>query len=135
MQTHDPTTQLTWQAQGKALDDKLSKRRIPLDPAGYFIIYLDIEAGLICARHFLVTVNARGLAIDPATGKALNAKTVAPNPLNKTFQGRTAKELCIQIFDQKEESFVTYLNHAAYLGRELMRAEYALFHGETYIQD
>jgi len=135
MQTNNPTTRQQWQTQGNALDDKLSKRHISLDPAGYFIIYLDLDAGLICARHFLVTVNERGLAIDPATGKALNAKTVAPNPLNKTFQARTAKELCIQIFDQKDESFVTYLNHAAYLGREFMRAEYALFRGEIYIQD
>jgi hypothetical protein len=35
-----------------AIDDKLSKRYIDLDPNGYFIIYLDPEAGLICAKHF-----------------------------------------------------------------------------------
>ena len=31
-----------------AIDDKLSKRFLELDPAGYFIIYLDRGAGLIC---------------------------------------------------------------------------------------
>ncbi|NMF66595.1 hypothetical protein DP113_20060 [Brasilonema octagenarum UFV-E1] len=29
-----------------AIDDKLSKRFLELDPAGYFIIYLDPGAGL-----------------------------------------------------------------------------------------
>ena len=36
----------------KAIDDKLSQRYIDLDPAGYFIIYIDREEGLIFAKHF-----------------------------------------------------------------------------------
>jgi hypothetical protein len=36
----------------KAIDDRLSQRHIDLDPSGYFIIYLDREAGLICAKHY-----------------------------------------------------------------------------------
>ena len=70
-----------------AIDDKLSKRFLELDPAGYFIIYLDREAGLICAKHFSNEVNEQGL------------------------------------------------DHAAYLGRELMRAELALATGQDYVQD
>ncbi len=35
-----------------AIDDKLSQRHIDLDPGGYFIIYLDRDAGLIYAKHF-----------------------------------------------------------------------------------
>ena len=54
-----------------ALDDKLSQRYIDLDPGGYFIIYLDREAGLICAKHFTNIINERGLAVDPETGKPI----------------------------------------------------------------
>ncbi len=124
-----------WQAQAQSIDQQLSRRHIPLDPEGYFVIRLDLEQGLIIAQFFLVTVNARGLAIDPETGKPLNAKAKAPNPLHKTFSGRTAKELCVQIFEQEGSPVVSYLDHAAYLGRELQRAEYCLFDGSAYIQD
>jgi dihydropteroate synthase len=124
-----------WQEQAQSIDTKLSKRHIPLDPAGYFVIYLDRAQGLICARHFLVTVNERGLAIDPSTGKPLNAKAPAPNPLNKIFQAHTAKELCVAIFEQEKPPVVSYLDHAAYLGREFQRAEYALLHNVEYVQD
>ncbi|WP_245395631.1 DUF4346 domain-containing protein [Anthocerotibacter panamensis] len=124
-----------WQAQALHLDQQLSKRHIPLDPAGYFIIYVDHQEKLICARHFLVTVNERGLAIDPTTGKPISAKAPAPNPLNKVFQARTAKEMCVHLFEQEDQPLVTYFNHAAYLGREFQRAEYALLHGTEYIQD
>ncbi|MDF5712238.1 MAG: DUF4346 domain-containing protein, partial [Nostoc sp. S4] len=56
-----------------AIDYKLSKRFLKLDPAGYFIIYLDREAGLICAKHFTNEVNEQGLAVDPKTGKPIPA--------------------------------------------------------------
>jgi hypothetical protein len=54
-----------------AIDNKLSKRFLELDPAGYFIIYLDREAGLICTKHFTNEVNEQGLAVDPETGKPI----------------------------------------------------------------
>ncbi|WP_287130196.1 DUF4346 domain-containing protein [Candidatus Cyanaurora vandensis] len=123
-----------WQGQGNQLDHRLSKRHIPLDPLGYFIIFVDPAQGQIGARHFTVTVNARGLAIDPITGKPLNAKSILPDPPTQEFRARTAKEMCIQIFEGKT-ALVSYLDHAAYLGREFQKAEYALFTGSPYIQD
>jgi hypothetical protein len=54
-----------------ALDDKLSNRYIELDPQGYFIIYVDREARLICAEHFSNVINDKGLACDPETGEPL----------------------------------------------------------------
>ncbi len=57
-----------------AIDDKLSQRHIDLDPGGYFIIYLDREAGLICAKHFTNVIDERGLAVDPETGKVIPAR-------------------------------------------------------------
>jgi len=55
-----------------AIDHQLSKRPIALDPAGYFIIYLDREAGLICAKHYSNIINEKGLAVDPETGKVIS---------------------------------------------------------------
>ena len=43
------------------LDNELSKRHIDLDPGGYFIIYLEREAGMICAKHYTNTINEKGL--------------------------------------------------------------------------
>ncbi|MBT9311461.1 DUF4346 domain-containing protein [Leptothoe kymatousa] len=121
----------------KALDDKLSKRFIELDPNGYFLIYLDPEQALICAKHFTNVINDKGVACDPETGKPLIAKKNAP-PRQETriYQGRTAKELCMKIFEDKENPCpISYLDHAAYLGREFVRAEIALINGGEYIQD
>lgn len=118
-----------------AIDNKLSGRFINLDPGGYFIIYLDREVGLICAKHFTNTINERGLAVDPETGKPISVRGKVERTATKVFSGKTAKELCIQVFEQDQPSLVTYLDHAAYLGREFVRAEIALVNGQDYIQD
>lgn len=120
-----------------ALDNKLSKRYIELDPAGYFLIYLDTDANLICAKHFTNTINHKGVACDPETGEPLctNGKSPA-RQATQLFTGRTAKELCMKIFEDKENPCpLTYLDHAAYLGREFVRAEIALLNGTEYVQD
>ena len=121
----------------KALDDRLSKRFIELDPDGYFLIYLDPEQGLICAKHFTNVINDKGVACDPETGKPLLAKKNAPpRQATRLYQARTAKELCIQIFEDKDNPCpISYLDHAAYLGREFVRAEMALVSGQPYVQD
>lgn len=119
-----------------ALDNKLSKRYIELDPDGYFLIYLDRDAGLICAKHFTNTINDKGLACDPETGKPLSVRGQNIRKESRFFTGRTAKELCIAIFETKETSCpISYLDHAAYLGREFVRAEIALVNGTEYVQD
>lgn len=118
-----------------AIDHKLSQRHIDLDPAGYFIIYLDREAGLICAKHFTNVINDRGLATDPETGKPIPARGRVERTHTKVYSGRTAKELCVEIFEQTQPSPVTCLDHAAYLGREFVRAEIALVTGQEYVQD
>ena len=117
------------------IDDKLSKRQIELDPGGYFIIYLDREAGLICAKHFTNAIDEKGLAVDPETGKPIPAKGKVKRTHTTVFSGRTAKELCVKIFEETSPCPVTMLNHAAYLGREFVRAENALLSGAEYVQD
>lgn len=118
-----------------AIDDKLSKRYIDLDPEGYFIIYLDREAGLICAKHFTNVINERGLAVDPETGKPIPVRGKVERTHTRVFSGRTAKELCVQLFEQTQPCPLTRLDHAAYLGREFVRAEIALVNGQEYVQD
>jgi dihydropteroate synthase len=117
------------------IDEKLSKRHIDLDPGGYFIIYLDRDAGLICAKHFTNVINDRGLAVDPQTGKPIPVRGKVERTHTKIYQGRTAKEICIEIFEQDQPSPLTHLDHAAYLGREFVRAEIALVTGKEYVQD
>jgi dihydropteroate synthase len=119
----------------KAIDDQLSKRHIDLDPGGYFIIYLDRDAQLICAKHFTNIIDERGLAVDPETGKVIPAKGKVERKAENLFTGKTAKELCVKIFEQTQPCPVTMLDHAAYLGREFMRAENALIYQEEYVQD
>ncbi|MGF1570466.1 MAG: DUF4346 domain-containing protein [Nodosilinea sp.] len=123
-------------SQLQALDDQLSKRFIALDPGGYFLIYLDPDQGLICAKHFANIINDKGLACDPATGQPLPVRGPVERVPTHTYTGRTAKELCIAIFeDAATPCPIAYLDHAAYLGREFMRAEAALVTGQPYVQD
>lgn len=119
----------------KAIDDKLSQRHIDLDPSGYFIIYLDREAGLICAKHYTNVINDRGLAADPETGEVIPVRGKVERTHAAIFTGKTAKQLCVKIFEETDPVPVTMLDHAAYLGREFVRAEMALINGEEYIQD
>jgi dihydropteroate synthase len=118
-----------------AIDDKLSQRHIDLDPAGYFIIYLDREAKLICAKHFTNAIDDRGLAVDPETGKVIPARGKVERTYTTIFSGRTAKELCVKIFEETKPCPLTMFDHAAYLGREFVRAEIALVTGQDYVQD
>ncbi|NJN57194.1 MAG: DUF4346 domain-containing protein [Leptolyngbyaceae cyanobacterium SL_5_9] len=117
------------------IDRKHSQRYIELDPGGYFIIYLDRQAELICVKHFTNVISEKGLALDPETGKPIPVRGKVERTANAVFSGRTAKELCIKLFEEMQPPLVNYLDHAAYLGRELVRAETALVTGEEYVQD
>ncbi|MEL6459173.1 MAG: DUF4346 domain-containing protein [Cyanobacteria bacterium J06621_15] len=119
----------------KAIDDKLSQRYIELDPAGYFIIYIDQEQGLIFAKHFTNIIDERGLAVDPETGKVIPAKGKVERTHTTVYSGRTAKELSVKILEETKPCPITMLDHAAYLGREFVRAEIALTAGQEYVQD
>jgi len=117
------------------IDKRLSKRHIDLDPGGYFIIFIDREASLICAKHFTNIIDDRGLAIDPETGKPIPAKGKVERQETKTFTARTGKEMSVKIFEETCPCPVKKLDHAAYLGREFLRAETALLTNKEYIQD
>ena len=118
-----------------AIDRELSNRQIDLDPNGYFIIYVDRELGSICAKHYTNIIDDRGLAIDPDTGKVIPAKGKVTRTSTILYVGRTAKELCVKVLEQTQPCPVSMMDHAAYLGREFVRAEIALLSGAEYIQD
>lgn len=79
------------------------------DPAGYFVVHVDQRRTCLLLEHYQTT----GL-------------------LDGFIQGRTAAELYTPAI---ERGWVSRLDHAAYLGRELARAEQALRTGGPYVQD
>jgi len=117
------------------LDNRLSNRFIELDPEGYFIISIDREKELICAEHYTNAINDQGLAVDPNTGEVIACKGAKPRQAVQLFTGKTAKEICVKLLEETKPIPISMPDHAAYLGREFMRAEIALKTGEEYIQD
>ena len=83
--------------------------RMVADPAGYFVVYVDRRRGLLSLEHY---TNA--------------------GVLDAVVEGRSAVEVYTPVI---ERGLISRLDHAAYLGRELARAEHALRSGELYIQD
>jgi len=83
--------------------------RVEIDRAGYFVIVPDAEPRIISVEHY---------AYD--------------NQLQHVIEGRDARSLYWTII---EHGWVSQLSHAAYLGKELTRAELALTLGLRYVQD
>ncbi len=79
------------------------------DPTGYFVIYVDRLQHRLSLEHY----RKDGL-------------------LDTTIEGLTAAEVYIPAI---ERGLLSRLDHAAYLGRELARAERALQANEPYVQD
>lgn len=84
-------------------------QRLVADPAGYFVVYADRSRRLISLEHY----SNDGV-------------------LDAVIEGKTAAELYPPAIDR---GLISRLDHAAYLGRELSRAEESLRTGVTYIQD
>ena len=83
--------------------------KLVLDPAGYFVVIPDRTQQQLVLEHY----SNKGI-------------------LNRVFTSDTAASLYMQVI---KIELISRLDHAAYLGRELARAEHALTSGEKYIQD
>lgn len=120
----------------KLLDDKLSFRPLDLDPAGYFVIFVDFLEKVIVAKHYRNVINSEGYACDPKTGKVIPCDgSYKPEPF-QIYRGRSAKEISVDILEKPNlEPSVTFLSHANYLGREFQKAEIALYSNTEYVQD
>lgn len=80
-----------------------------MDKAGYFVIIPQPEKGIIAAEHYSYD-----------------------NRLLRVVEGRDARSIYWTII---ENGWVTQLSHAAYLGRELAKAELSVKIGFKYVQD
>ena len=121
--------------QRRALDERLSQRFIALDPAGYFLIKLDREAGELIAEHYGNGIDERGLATDPETGEVISCRGAGPREPLAIYRARSAKELGMVLCEGEGPHPLSCLDHALYLGRELQKAERCLEEGSEYIQD
>ncbi len=83
--------------------------RVVMDKAGYFVIVPVADKGVISVEHY---------AYD--------------NTLLRTIEGANARALYLTIIDN---GCISELSHAAYLGKELAKAELCLVHGFKYVQD
>ena len=81
--------------------------RIKLDKAGYFVI--NIENDMLLVEHY-------------------NYK----EKLIRTIEGKEARSIYLTIV---RNGWVSKLDHAAYLGKELARAELSIKHGFDFVQD
>lgn len=84
-------------------------QRMVSDPAGYFVVYVDRPRRVLSVEHY--------------TNNGV---------LDVVVEGRCAAELYTPIV---ERGLISRLDHAAYFGRELARAERALATGDVYVQD
>lgn len=84
-------------------------KEIILDKAGYFVVLPVVERNLINVEHY---------AYD--------------NTLLHIIEGPNARSLYLAIIDH---GWITELSHAAYLGKELARAELSTQGGFKYVQD
>ncbi|MEM2904787.1 MAG: dihydropteroate synthase-like protein [Candidatus Bathyarchaeia archaeon] len=82
-----------------------------MDPKGYFRVQLDRESGQLVAAHF-------------RPGETASADVI--------LKAKRAEALYKAIVDQ---GLLSTLDHAAYLGLELGKAELALKTGRSYVQD
>ncbi len=82
---------------------------VKLDKAGYFVILPLSDRGAI---------NVEQYSYD--------------HTLLRVIEGPTARAIYSQII---QSGWVTEMSHAAYLGKELAKAECSLQHGFKYIQD
>ena len=117
------------------IDRVLSERFIALDPSGYFLITLEVQTKEIVVRHFGNDIDELGRAIDQETGIPISCKGEKVRKPLKTYKGKSAKEVGIQLTEGEGPNPISRIDHALYLGRELQRAETCLVKGDKYIQD
>ena len=79
------------------------------DPAGFFVLYPDAPRRCVIVEHY-TNAGVLDCVLEDASPTALYATAI-------------------------ERKLVTRLDHAAYLGRELARAQRAMETGEPYVQD
>ncbi len=91
-----------------AVEEVAGPARLRLDPTGYFVVYPDRARGRLMLEHY----SNQGV-------------------LDRVFAATAPAALYAAVI---EAGLISRLDHAAYLGRELARAEAALATGAAYVQ-
>ncbi|MDA8259191.1 MAG: tetrahydromethanopterin S-methyltransferase subunit A [Betaproteobacteria bacterium] len=104
-----PVNEITAEAPVVSVQRAVEPARLVSDPAGYLVIYPDRRRHLLMLEHY-ANNGVLTRVIEGATPTALYGTVIA-------------------------EGLISRLDHAAYLGRELARAQHALATGEDYVQD
>ena len=105
-----------------------------MDKKGYFMVKVDREKFVIRVSFHSCIVNEKGEFLD-LEGNRLTCYGTGPEPL-KVWECRTAKELTVQVLEQWESANdLLSVGHGGYLGREVQKAEAALYDGSSYQQD
>ncbi|HVY67132.1 MAG TPA: DUF4346 domain-containing protein [Gammaproteobacteria bacterium] len=107
-------------------------------PVNAGIITHEDESGL---EHLVVPLDVRYEVHADKTGRfdirlaeqsiIVEHRNARNEPL-RIIEGKTARDICLTLI---RNGWVSRLDHAAYLGRELARAELALRSGQVYAQD
>lgn len=93
----------------KIKSKKQSKTTIKLDKAGYFVILPSKKDGIILVEHYSYD-----------------------NKLLREIEGKNSRDIYFTIINNR---WVTELSHAAYLGKELTKAELSIKKGFKFVQD
>ncbi|KAL7491498.1 hypothetical protein ACHAWT_000829 [Skeletonema menzelii] len=119
----------------RLLDTFLSSRSLQMDPKGYFMVKLDENR--IVASFYSCIVNDQGEICDLQGNKIKCCNGGSRREPMKVWKGRTAKELTTAIFEEWEDApkLDFSIGHAAYIGREVQRAEHCLYSNIPYQQD
>jgi adenosylcobinamide kinase/adenosylcobinamide-phosphate guanylyltransferase len=117
----------TKRCEAQRLDQHLSTRRIAMDSNGYFLVKTDPMEGVIVVSFHSCMVNENGEICD-LEGSRIPCDGPSPTPL-KVWKCKTAKEATTEIFERwaNIQELGLSVGHAAYIGREVQKAEFSLF--------
>eukprot|EP00956_Cyclotella_meneghiniana_P023468 scaffold45705_cov89-Cyclotella_meneghiniana.AAC.2 len=115
------------------LDKHLSLRGMKMDDKGYLIF--KIADKRIIASLYSCIMNDEGEICDLNGVKIKCCDGNTRQPM-KEWSARTAKELNVMMLEEwKDANKIFSIGHAAYIGREAMKAEQALYANSFYQQD
>ena len=121
--------------EARMLDHYLSKRGMKMYPKGYFLIKVDREKLVIRVSFHSCIINDKGEFFDLDGNRLTCHGGNSPDPL-KVWECRTAKEATFRVLEQWDRAGeLLCVGHAGYLGREVQKAEAALYGGGIYQQD
>merc|ERR1711935_272316 len=98
-----------------------------MDSKGYFLVKVDQKRALIVVSFMSCILNDEGEVCDFNGVKISCCNGSKQREATEIFEGRTAKDITVKIFEQWQHASIVSVGHAAYIGREVQKAEDALY--------